>query len=256
MRRSHGDHESEGHERWLVSYADFITLLFAFFVVLYASSQADRHKAMKAAESVRRAFDGAPKVAKVLGGTLEDVGQGNNMMHGPGGANSKTAPQTPVDLAPTDKLLRESLAEDMRAGRINIHSETRGLVVSLQEAAYFVSGDDQVSPAGIPVLRKIAATLENIPNPIRLEGHTDSIPIHNSRFQSNWELSAARSIAMLEALNTQFSIDSSRMSVVGYADSFPLESNDTSEGRAKNRRVDIVILNEAGLVSLPNSRKN
>ena len=93
----------------------------------------------------------------------------------------------------------------MRAGRITIHSETRGLVVSLQEAAYFVSGDDQVSPAGIPVLRKIAATLENIPNPIRLEGHTDSIPIHNSRFQSNWELSAARSIAMLEALSTQFS---------------------------------------------------
>ncbi len=256
MSRSRGEHESEGHERWLVSYADFITLLFAFFVVLYASSQADRHKAMQASESVRRAFDGAPKVSKVLGGTLDDVGQGNSMKHGPGGAKPQTAPQTPVDLAPTDQLLRGSLAEDMRAGRITIHSEKRGLVVSLQEAAYFVSGDDQVSPAGIPVLRKIAATLENIPNPIRLEGHTDSIPIHNSRFQSNWALSAARSIAMLEALNTQFSIDSSRMSVVGYGDSFPLESNDTEDGRSKNRRVDIVILNEAGLVSLPNSRAN
>jgi len=256
MSRSRGEHESEKHERWLVSYADFITLLFAFFVVLYASSQADHHKVLQAAESVRRAFDGTPKVAHVLGGTVEDSGQGNKMMRGPGGAKSQTVPQAPVDLSPTSDLLRESLAEDIRAGRITIHTETRGLVVSLQEAAYFVSGDDRVSPAGIPVLRKIAATLQNIPNPIRLEGHTDSVPIHNSRFQSNWELSAARSIAMLEALNTQFSIDGSRMSVVGYADSFPLETNDTPEGRAKNRRVDIVVLNKAGLISLPNSRAN
>jgi chemotaxis protein MotB len=254
MRSSHAERESETHERWLVSYADFITLLFAFFVVLYASSQSDRHKVMKAAESVRRAFDGPPKVARVLGGTVDNVGQGNNMMHGPGGAKTETARQAPADLIPTGELLKESLGKDIRAGRINIHTETRGLVVSLQEAAYFVSGDDQVSPAGIPVLRKIAATLEKIPNPIRLEGHTDSVPIHNSRFHSNWELSAARSIAMLEALSTQFSIDSSRMSVVGYADSFPLETNDTAEGRAKNRRVDIVILNKTGLISLPNSR--
>jgi chemotaxis protein MotB len=256
MRRSHAEREPEKHERWLVSYADFITLLFAFFVVLYASSQSDRHKVMKAAESVRRAFDGPPKVAHVLGGTVDDTGQGNKMMRGPGGTRTDKSAQAPADLFDTGELLKDSLAEDIRAGRISIHTETRGLVVSLQEAAYFVSGDDQVSAAGIPVLRKIAATLEKIPNPIRLEGHTDSVPIHNSRFHSNWELSAARSIAMLEALRTQFSIDSSRMSVVGYADSFPLEANDTPEGRAKNRRVDIVILNEAGLISLPNSRAN
>jgi len=256
MRRSRGEHEPHTHERWLVSYADFITLLFAFFVVLYASSQADRHKVMKAAESVRRAFDGPPKVSQVLGGTVDNLGQGNSMMRGPGGAKAETAKHAPADLSPTGELLKASLAEDIRAGRINIHTEARGLVVSLQEAAYFVSGDDQVSPAGIPVLRKIAATLENIANPIRLEGHTDSVPIHNSRFHSNWELSAARSIAMLEALSTQFSIDSSRMSVVGYADSFPLETNDTLQGRAKNRRVDIVILNKEGMISLPNSRAN
>jgi chemotaxis protein MotB len=255
MRRSRGEHEAQSHERWLVSYADFITLLFAFFVVLYASSQSDRHKVMKAAESVRRAFDGPPKVARVLGGTVEDVGQGSNMMRGAGGAKAGVL-EAPADLLATDELLKESLADDIHAGRINIHSETRGLVVSLQEAAYFVSGDDEVSAAGIPVLRKIAATLEKIPNPIRLEGHTDSVPIHNSRFHSNWELSAARSIAMLEALRTQFSIESGRMSVVGYADSFPLDTNDTVEGRAKNRRVDIVILNQAGLISLPNSRPN
>ena len=255
MRRSRAEHEHQTHERWLVSYADFITLLFAFFVVLYASSQADRQKTMKAAASVRRAFDGEPKVSHVLGGTIDDVGQGNNMMRGAGGARTGET-QQPADLAPTVALLNESLGEDVKAGRISIHTETRGVVVSLQEAAYFVSGDDKVAAAGYPVLQKIAATLEKIPNPIRLEGHTDSVPIHNSRFHSNWELSAARSIAMLEALRTQFSIESDRMSVVGYADAFPLDTNDTLEGRAKNRRVDIVILNKAGLISLPNSRGN
>jgi chemotaxis protein MotB len=253
MRRPNGQHQPEGHERWLVSYADFITLLFAFFVVLYASSQADRQKTMKAAESVRRAFDGEPKVAHVIGGTIDDVGQGNAMKRGPGGTKTGTALQEPSDLGATVDLLKRSLADDIQAGRINIHTEARGLVVSLEEAAYFVSGDDKVSSAGFPVLEKIAATLVTIPNPIRLEGHTDAVPIHNSRFHSNWELSAARSIAMLEALSTRFSIETNRMSVVGYADAFPLDTNDTPEGRAKNRRVDIVILNKAGLISLPNT---
>ncbi len=253
MKRSRGHEEHGTHERWLVSYADFITLLFAFFVVLYASSQADRQKTMKAAESVRRAFDGAPKVAHVLGGTIDDVGQGNSMNRGPGGAKPDTTPQPPADLVSTSELLNESLADDIHAGRISVHTETRGVVVSLQEAAYFVSGDDKVAEAGYPVLQKISVTLAKVPNPIRLEGHTDAVPIHNSRFHSNWELSAARSIAMLEALSTQFSIATNRMSVVGYADAFPLDTNDTPEGRAKNRRVDIVILNKAGLISLPNS---
>lgn len=253
MRRSRVEHEPEGHERWLVSYADFITLLFAFFVVLYASSQADHHKAVQASESVRRAFSGETKVSRVLGGTVDDIGQGNRMMRGPGGAKTGNSTQQPADLFATVELLKDSLADDIHAGHISIHTETRGLVVSLQEAAYFVSGDDKVSEAGFPVLQKIAVTLAKIPNPIRLEGHTDAIPIHNSRFHSNWELSAARSIAMLEALSTQFSIETGRMSVVGYADAFPLDSNDTPEGRAKNRRVDIVILNKAGLISLPDA---
>jgi chemotaxis protein MotB len=253
MRRTRGEEEPHTHERWLVSYADFITLLFAFFVVLYASSQADRQKAMKASESVRRAFSGEPKVSRVLGGTIDETGQGNRTMRGPGGANS---PQEPADLSSTLEMLKQSLAGDIDAGRIVIHTEARGLVVSLEEAAYFVSGDNGVSPAGFPVLQKIAEPLAKIPNPIRLEGHTDSVPIHNSRFHSNWELSAARSIAMLEALRTQFAIEGGRMSVVGYADAFPLDSNDTLEGRAKNRRVDIVILNKAGLISLPAAQHN
>ena len=103
-----------------MSYADFITLLFAFFVVLYASSQADRQKAMKASESVRRAFSGEPKVSHVLGGTIDDKGQGNRSMRGPGGVN---LPQEPADLSSTLEMLKQSLADDVAAGRIVIHAE-------------------------------------------------------------------------------------------------------------------------------------
>ena len=253
------DHdENGGHERWLVSYADLLTLLFAFFVVMFASSQRDKQKAAAAEEAVRRAFNGdhaKARLAAVLGGTVGDLGQGNRMMHGPGGAKIEVRlpRMDAVDLLPSLEFLNRELAEDIAAGRLTIHMETRGLVVGLREAAYFVSGDDGISAAAYTVLQKIASTIEKMPNPIRLEGHTDSIPIHNSRFRSNWELSAARGISMLAALNSRFHVPENRMAVAGYADSFPVDTNETPEGRARNRRVDLVILSQSGLVSLPNS---
>jgi chemotaxis protein MotB len=121
--------------------------------------------------------------------------------------------------------------------------EARGLIISLREAAFFGSGDDAINAGSLTSIGKMAAVLQTLPNPVRLEGHTDSVPIHNSRFRSNWELSAARSIAMLEVLSTRFQIPAGRFAVAGYADTVPVASNDTDEGRAHNRRVDIVILN-------------
>lgn len=250
-------HEAEhtNHDRWLVSYADFITLLFAFFVVMFASSQTDRRKA---GESVRRAFSTdsvTAKIYKVLGGTVDDVGQGNKMMRGPGGRN-EDVPVPKLDTAellPSSEFLNRELAEDILAKRLSIHMEARGLVVSLREAAYFVSGDATASASVYPVLDKIAEAIRQVPNAIRLEGHTDSIPIHNTRFRNNWELSAGRGIAMLELLQTRYGIDPARMAATGYADSSPVADNDSTDGRAKNRRVDIVILNQSGMLALPDS---
>ncbi len=241
--------EHPSHERWLVSYADFITLLFAFFVVMFASSQADHQKVQKASDSVRRAFNGEhsmPKVSSVLGGSTNDLGQGNRLMRGPGGGD-------PVELRSMLKLLSNELSDEINTGKLSLHMEVRGLVISLQDAAYFVSGDDKVAAQGDQVLDRIAAQLEKIPNPVHLEGHTDSIPIHNSRFRSNWELSSSRGIAMMEALSSRFHPDASRVAVVAYGEAFPVAPNDTPEGRAKNRRVDIVILNQSGMVTLPDS---
>jgi chemotaxis protein MotB len=240
------------HERWLVSYADFITLLFAFFVVMFASAQADKGKAARVAESVRKALDeGRVRVvvAAILGGTRDDKGKGNAMMMGPGGAHPKAAeiprpPSPPLD--GTLLALQNVLQPEIEKGALKVSLEPRGLVVSLREAAFFASADDAVYPGTYQSIAKIAAALRGLPNPVRLEGHTDAVPIHNSRFRNNWELSAARSIAMLELLESRFEVPAARMAVAGYAETVPVESNDSAEGRAHNRRVDIVILNEEG----------
>lgn len=125
--------------------------------------------------------------------------------------------------------------------------EGRGLVISLREAAFFASGDDTVAPASFPILVKIAAVIQDLPNPLRLEGYTDSIPIHNSRFRNNWELSAARSVAMLELLHERYRIPPARMCVAGYAENAPADTNETEQGRAHNRRVDVVVLSAEAL---------
>ncbi len=251
----------ENHERWLVSYADFITLLFAFFVVMFASSQADKGRAKQVSDAIERALEQGTSssvraaVAKVLGGTVDDKGQGNAMMKGPGGAQRAAKNDPPpeiVELLPSVRALSKEFEEEIRAGKLEISLQPRGLVVSLREAAFFPSGEDVVDPDSYPIIAKLSKALNSISSPIRLEGHTDSVPIHTARFPSNWDLSAARSIAMLKTLTERFDVKEDRLAVAGYADRVPLGSNDTPEGRARNRRVDIVLLNR--LSTLPETK--
>jgi chemotaxis protein MotB len=249
--------EAPSHERWLVSYADFITLLFAFFVVMFASSQTDKAKARQISAAVEKALDGksagvAPAMARILGGTVDDKGQGNAQMRGPGGAQraAKEAPPFEVmELAPSLKSLSQSLVDEIRTGKVEVKLEPRGFVISLRQAAFFPSGTDKIDPSTFPIIAKVAEALKQVANPLQVEGHTDSIPIHTAQFRSNWELSAARSIAMMELLATRFGVDRQRMIIVGFADTSPEAANDTPEGRAENRRVNIVILNRYALGS-------
>lgn len=248
-----GKHQAhENHERWLVSYADFITLLFAFFVVMFASSQTDKSKAKQISEAVEKALaDGKsvgvpPAVAKILGGTVDDKGQGNAQMKGPGGAQKAAKEDQPdegIELTPSFKMLTSELEKEIKDGKVEVSLEPRGLVVSLKQAAFFPSGGDVLDPSTYPTIEKLAEALNSVSSPIRIEGHTDSVPIHTARFKSNWELSAARSIAMMDVLVSRYKLDPSRMGIVGLADTEPESENDTVEGRAKNRRVDVVIMN-------------
>jgi chemotaxis protein MotB len=254
-RKKHEEHVN--HERWLVSYADFITLLFAFFVVMFASSQADKGKAQQVSDSVTKALDGdkaVTAIAAVLGGTKDNTGQGNAQMHGPGGEKRIEPPKKEdklAELLPSLNVLSKELKTEIDAGRIQVSMEQRGLVISFKQAALFPSGEDAISPDSLPSLDKVASAMMKIPNPVRLEGHTDSRRINTPRFHSNWELSTARSIALLEIFTHKLHVPEGHISVAGYADTAPVASNETEEGRARNRRVDIVILNEQGVLAEP-----
>jgi chemotaxis protein MotB len=246
----------ENHDRWLVSYADFITLLFAFFVVMFASTQADKNKFKAVSESVRQALEHgqlSSAISTVLGRgkheaakpplSPERVSRSDNE---PPAAASHAG-----DLSQALSTLQTGLEDELLSGKVRLKLDARGLVISLREAAFFASGDDTVAPASYPILLKIADVIRELPQALRLEGHTDSRRIHNTRFRSNWELSAARAIAMMDVLSEQYRVPQERMAVAGYADHVPDDTNDTEEGRAHNRRVDLVVLSAAGLQGEP-----
>lgn len=217
------------HDRWLISYADFLTLLLALFVVLFASSQLDKRKALQVSYAVTEALQ-----------------TGGAAPHGKQPLTPSAVPEPKVavsELTASLNYLRQVLAEEIQAGKVEVHLDPRGLVISLRQAAYFPSGGDEIATSGLDSLKKISRTIHDLPNPVQLEGHTDSAPIHTQRFRSNWDLSAARSIAMLHLFEDKFGIPGARFAVAGYADAKPVDSNDSAEGRAHNRRVDIVILN-------------
>ena len=254
MARRRKAPEPENHERWLISYADFITLLFAFFVVMFASSQADKGKAEQMSEAVKNALEGkhvSQLVASVLGGAVDKEGPGSAQQKGPAGLAEVKKKIEEAELTPSYNVLQRELEEEIAAGQIQVTMQSRGLVVSFAQAVLFPSGNDVVSTAAYSGLEKVAAAIAKVANPVRLEGHTDSKGIKTARFKSNWELSAARSIALLELLSGKFGLPRSRMSVAGYADTAPLASNASEEGRARNRRVDIVLLNEQGQLAEP-----
>jgi chemotaxis protein MotB len=248
--------QPENHERWLVSYADFITLLFAFFVVMFASSQTDKARAKQISEAVEKALENGksvgvpPVVAKILGGTVDDKGQGNAMMKGPGGAqhSPKETPQDNViELLPSLQRLTKDLEAEIKSGKLEMRLEARGLVISLKQSAFFPSGQDALDKTNLPTLKKVADVIRVLPNSIQLEGHTDSVPIHNTHFKSNWELSCARAIAVMEVLTDTFELKRERFSVVGRAETSPVDTNETPEGRSRNRRVDVIIVNSLKL---------
>ncbi|MEZ5398360.1 MAG: flagellar motor protein MotB [Bryobacteraceae bacterium] len=259
-KKKHAGHGS--HERWLVSYADFITLLFAFFVVMFASSQTDRGRTARMEQSVKKALQEdhlVQKLAKILGGDTAKDGQGNAQMRGPGGSRTG-GPDKPADSGDDERAgLREAradltglLRDEIRQGAVEVAMDPRGLVISLQQAAFFPSGGDEIPAESLGTLEKVAEVIARVPNPVRFEGHTDSLPLKGTaRFRSNWELSAARAIAMMEALVECCGLSRERFSIGGYAENAPIADNETEEGRGRNRRVDIVILSEAGQQSEP-----
>lgn len=238
-------HEHVNHERWLVSYADFITLLFAFFVVLFASSQTSKAKQSELSAAMQSAFTPL--------GVFEAHSKTPPLSQGQGTPVNAAAAVVPLPLPQadvknaeeTEKLLNRLLAEQVKAGHIPPGSVTMritpdGLVISLHEFGFFASGSADIRASSIPLLTSLAKTLPA--GPLRIEGHTDNVPIHTAQFATNWELSTARATSIARLMLERGHIDPANLSAAGYAEFHPVASNSTAEGRARNRRVDIILL--------------
>jgi chemotaxis protein MotB len=204
-------------ERWLISFADLMTLLFALFVVLYAAADRERGRA----------------VAEALAGQVSSTGSAGGGSGVLPGGTSVTETQMAVE--------RVLLVNEALRTRARLMKASSGFVISLAEAGFFAPGEATVRPEALALLDTLAETLRETSLLIRVEGHTDATPIATARYPSNWELSACRASAVLAELAAR-GIGPARLSVAGYASEKPVASNDTAEGRALNRRVDLVIL--------------
>jgi chemotaxis protein MotB len=244
-RKKHPEHVN--HERWIVSYADFVTLLFAFFVVMFATANADRGKAGIVAAAVRAALN------QTRAASASPAGEGGNNS-GNGKSQDQDASRlakTMGELMPSMELLKKELKPEIEKGNVELHMAARGLTISFKQAAFFDSGSDVVKASGFDTIEKVGHALLKIPNAVRLEGHTDNVPIATERFSNNWALSSSRAIAVLEVLTNRYQVSRSRLAIGGYADVAPVANNSTEEGRARNRRVDVVILSEYGSSNEP-----
>jgi chemotaxis protein MotB len=255
-RKRHPAHAN--HERWLVSYADFITLLFAFFVVLYSSSQVDQRKVGKLALAIQVAFqelgvfptsntqipvdtkDPMPFNTVQAVENAERTAAMGRLVPPPKGVLSGA--EENGDLGDLRKELEEALAPEIARQEVALRSEPDGLVISLREVGFFDSGSAEIKTDSQSAFGRMAKLLAERQFRIRIEGHTDTVPIHNSKFASNWELSTARATEMIRVLITQYDFAPERLSAGGYSEYHPIADNHTEAGRKLNRRVDVVIL--------------
>ena len=227
MKRKHKE-DHDNPDRWLVSYADFITLLFAFFTTMYAISQVDDGKLKIFTGSMRSAFKSSEQqsITPVIEGLV---------------------PVTP-EMASVEHELRGAINALKSKEDIEINRDERGLVLSIGDNVLFDVGRAAVRPDAESSIAAVAAVLQKIPNPIVIEGHTDNLPLHDPRspYASNWELSTARATQVLDHLLRLYHLPPERLSASGYAEFRPKATNATPEGRARNRRVDVIILGKGG----------
>lgn len=230
----HQHEEHENHERWLVSYADFITLLFAFFVVMYSVSVVNEGRFRTVSESIKAALH--PIVSRPVTPLAFDIGE------------HKSALVTPQLPGPNEPVIRRLLAilkslkpaAMFEAVRIVERSDGSTAII-LPDSILFDSGEAMIRPEALSLLRALADVLVELDRAVTVEGHTDNVPIRSARYPSNWELSAARAVVIVRILTELYGVSPVHAAAISYADSRPVADNSTPEGRAKNRRVEIVV---------------
>lgn len=269
----------EGLPPWMATFADMMSLLMCFFVLLLSFAQIDAIRFKKMAESMKDAFgvqreipaaeivkgvsvikqEWSPSVAEqaviteIRQDTSEVEHQHLKLQKDQGQHESEkdlkkaeaaalAKQQIEKELTEQFRDLQDALRDEIQQGQISVERESSKIIIRIQEKGSFASGSARLDPGFDQVLDRISQVLATKPGKILVAGHTDNVPIHTGRFRSNWELSAARAVTVLHSLLRNPAIKDDRLTVQGFAETQPLESNDTPEGRAKNRRVELVIL--------------
>ena len=228
--------EKENHERWVISYADLVTLLLGFFIILYATAEIDVHKFEQIAHGLSRAFNVEVKEGSDRGSPIFDGGTG-------------IIPDT-LNFSPIDRdremirqAIRErSIADGVEPDKITVTRDEQNVIIRLADNLLFPSGSAAIRPDALLLLDIVGAAVAELPNDIRVEGHTDNVPVGTERYPTNWELSSARATAVLRYLVEEAGLGPERAVAAGYAEFRPEALNLTPEGRALNRRADIVVL--------------
>lgn len=280
MARRHRHEEHQNHEAWAIPYGDLITLLLAFFVVMYAMSSVNEGKYRVLSDSLVAAFRGAPRtlepiqVGEKTQGSGADIhmtivqqamleGQPREMLapiadapmmrqgmaQSPDSAQSAEAVASAAEAAALENVAREveqAMESLIEKDLIVVRRHGLWVEVEIRTDILFPSGVATLAPNAVTVLDQLADTLAPFPNPIRVEGHTDNLPINTRAFPSNWELSAARAASVVH-LFTRAGLAAERLAVIGLGEHRPIQPNDTPEGRNANRRVVLVILGGNGL---------
>jgi chemotaxis protein MotB len=211
MKPAYYQNQSSGRDRWMVSYLDVLTIMLILFVAIAA----------QALQSVAKTPPDTPP-------------------------NKPPAPVVAAaPLIPAPSAALAAIEQELEQNHLDVRLDARGVVVSLPQALLFAPGDDRINANALATVNVIGEVLGRIPNNVRLGGHADAVPIHNRRFSNNWELAAARGLRLLELLSSKYGIAESRLSVESYGSYDPKSTNDTPDGRASNRRVEIVILDSA-----------
>ncbi|HZW25692.1 MAG TPA: flagellar motor protein MotD [Gallionella sp.] len=239
MARRNKRYEHDNHDRWLISYADFVTLLFAFFVVMYSISSVNEEKYKSFGEALNSAFNKEAGSVPAASGPQE---QSRLFM-----ADRQTLRlgeqqrRIQAHMKSLSTGLSQVMSNLIDQRQVSINQTKRGVEIDISASALFRTGEAALQPGTLDVLRQVAAVLSKEELPIEVEGHTDDVPIATAQFPSNWELSSARASSVVRQL-VESGVPAKRLAVVGLASNQPLAPNDSPEGRAMNRRVTITIL--------------
>jgi len=242
VRKKHEEEGHVNHERWLLTYADLITLLMIFFIVLYTLSKVDADKFRAVAYSLNAAIGGGTPARLDLkqdsGASIVPLENGLNTKLQDMDKNSEAEAQT---IQGIKKKIDDFVKNNGLNAKVQTNIEERGLVVSINETLLFASGSANITDEALTILQKLSTILVKLPNYIKVEGHTDNVPIHTSQFPSNWELSAGRAINVVHVLISQ-NIPQDKLSAAGYGEYRPVVPNSSDANRSSNRRVDLVLI--------------